>query len=151
MKPRHLRFLMFGVFAAALVAAYAFAQGNSKGKGKDNNKQNVEQGEGDYVKYGFGPHDREIITQYYAARGSNLPPGLAKRGGNLPPGLQRQLERNGTLPPGLQKRMQSCPVELERQLSPLPSEYRRGIIGANIVIFNRNTKIIVDVLKDIAH
>lgn len=151
MKSRYLRFLMFGVIAAVLVAAFAFAQGNSqgKGKGKGHNKQNDEQGESEYVRYGFGPHDREIITRYYAGRGSNLPPGLAKRGGNLPPGLQKQLERNGTLPPGLQKRIQPCPVELERQLTPLPSEYRRGVIGAQILIFNRNTKVIVDVFENI--
>jgi len=92
-----------------------------------------------------------VITHYYSNRGSNLPPGLAKRGGNLPPGLERQLERNGTLPPGLQKRLEPCPVELERQLPALPAEYRRGVIGAHIVIFNRNTNVIVDILKDVAH
>src|SRR5512136_2470883 len=151
MQSRLGRFLMFGALAVAVVAAYAFAQGNSqgKGKGKGHNKQDDEQGEAAYVKYGFGPHEREIITRYYADRGSNLPPGLAKRGGNLPPGLEKQLERNGTLPPGLQKRIQPCPVELERQLTPLPAEYRRGVIGAHIVIFNRNTNVIVDVFQNI--
>ncbi len=137
---------MLGTLAAALMASYAFAQGKGKGKGK----QNDGQGEVAGVKYGFGPHDREIITRYYAGRGSNLPPGLAKRGGNLPPGLEKQLERNGTLPPGLQKRIQPCPVELERQLTPLPPEYRRGVIGAHLVIFNRNTNLIVDIFKNIA-
>ncbi len=102
-------------------------------------------------EYEFGEHDREVITHYYSSRGSNLPPGLAKRGGNLPPGLEKQLERNGTLPPGLQKRVEPCPVELERQLPPLPAEYRRGVIGAHVVIFNRNTNVIVDVFKDVAH
>jgi len=137
---------MLGTLAAALMASYAFAQGKGKGKGK----QNDEQGEVAGVKYGFGPHDREIITRYYAGSGSNLPPGLAKRGGNLPPGLEKQLERNGTLPPGLQKRIQPCPVELERQLTPLPPEYRRGVIGAHLVIFNRNTNLIVDIFKNLA-
>jgi len=47
--------------------------------------------------------------------------------------------------------LRPCPVELERQLPPLPTEYRRGVIGAHIVIFNRNTNVIVDVLKDVAH
>ena len=139
---------MLGTLAAALMASYAFAQGKGQGKGKG--KQNDEQGEVAGVKYGFGPHDREIITRYYAGRGSNLPPGLAKRGGDLPPGLEKQLERNGTLPPGLQKRIQPCPVELERQLAPLPPEYRRGVIGAHLVIFNRNTNLIVDIFKNIA-
>jgi len=30
-------------------------------------------------------------------------------------------------------------------------EILRGVIGAHIVIFNRNTNVIVDVLKDVAH
>ena len=137
------------LIASALVMTPAFSQGKGKGKGHDKHDQGDD--EGKHGKYEFGEHDREIITSYYSNRGSNLPPGLAKRGGNLPPGLEKQLERNGTLPPGLQKRVQPCPAELERQLPPLPAEYRRGVIGAHIVIFNRNTNVIVDVLKDVAH
>jgi hypothetical protein len=60
------------------------------------------------------------------------------------------LERNGTLPPGLQKRIEPCPAELERQLPPLPAEYRRAVIGAHVVILNRNTNVIVDIMKDVA-
>ena len=55
------------------------------------------------------------------------------------------------MPPGLQKRVEACPVELERQLPPLPAEYRRGVIGAHIVVFNRNTNVLVDVLRAVAH
>src|SRR6266581_1547277 len=83
------------------------------------------------------------------AQGTGLPPGLAKRNGNLPPGLEKQLERNGTLPPGLQKKLVPCPVEITRQLPPLPPEYQRSVIGAHIVVFNRSTNIIVDVMKDV--
>jgi hypothetical protein len=126
--------------------------GNSQGKGQGKGHDKHDQGddEGKHNKYQFQEHDREVIT-HYSNRGSNLPPGLAKRGGNLPPGLEKQLERNGTLPPGLQKRVQPCPVELERQLPPWPAEYRRGAIGAHMVIFNRNINVIVDVMKDVAH
>jgi hypothetical protein len=137
------------LIASALVMTPAFSQGKGKGKGHD--KQDQGDNEGKHNKYEFGEHDREVITHYYSNRGSNLPPGLAKRGGNLPPGLEKQLERNGTLPPGLQKRVEPCPVELERQLPPLPAEYRRGVIGAHVVIFNRNTNVIVDVLKGVAY
>ncbi len=114
------------LIASALVMTPAFSQGNSQGhgKGKGHNKHAEGDDEGKHNKYEFGEHDREVITHYYSNRGSNLPPGLAKRGGNLPPGLEKQLERNGTLPPGLQKRVEPCPVELERQLPPLPAEYR---------------------------
>ncbi len=139
------------LIASALVITPAFSQGNSQGHGKGKGHNKHDEGDEGKHKYEFGEHDREVITHYYSNRGSNLPPGLAKRGGNLPPGLEKQLERNGTLPPGLQKRIEPCPVELERQLPPLPAEYRRGVIGAHVVIFNRNTNVIVDVLKDVAH
>src|SRR5437660_12163731 len=149
----HSNFWKYGaaaLIASALVMTPAFSQGNSQGqgKGKGHNKHDDGADEGKHKKYEFGDHDREVITQYYSNRGSELPPGLAKRRRNLPPGLEKQLERNGTLPPGLQKRVQPCPVGLERQLPPLPAEYRRGVIWARIVVFNRHTNVIGEVLKD---
>jgi len=152
MKERILRGCFLG-FLAVTLASGAWAQGNSQshghGQGKGHNKhQDDDDQGGGYVQFGFGKHDREVIRGYYGNQGSGLPPGLAKRGGNLPPGLERQLERNGTLPPGLQKKLQPCPVELERQLPPLPADYRRGVIGAHIVVLNRKTNVIVDIFKD---
>jgi hypothetical protein len=101
------------------------------------------------VQYGFGAHDREIITRYYTQRASGLPPGLAKRGGDLPPGLEKQLRRNGTLPPGLQKKIQPFPEALERQLSPLPTGYRRVIVDAHVLVYRPDTHGIVDIILDI--
>jgi hypothetical protein len=63
--------------------------------------------------------------------------------------LEKHLERNGTLPPGLQKRVQPVPVELERRLPPLEVGYTRGVIGAHVVIYNRSTNVIVDIVKDV--
>jgi len=149
MRARFLGLGVAGILAAALFCSPAFSQGNSQGhgKGKGHNKHEDDQGESS--KYFFAEHDREVITRYYAGRESNLPPGLAKRGGDLPPGLQKHLERNGTLPPGLQKRLEPCPVELERQLPPLPAEYRRAVIGAHVVIVNKSTNVIIDIMKDV--
>jgi len=143
---------MIAFLTCALVAAYGLAQGNSQGKGKGKGHSKHAQQDNDdqvYVKYGFHEREREVVTTYYSKHGAGLPPGLAKRYGSLPPGLEKQLERNGTLPPGLQKKLQPCPVEVEHQLPPLPQEYGRGVIGAHIVIFNRNTNVIVDVMKDV--
>lgn len=144
MRLPGIRRIFAGFLACTLAAGAAMAQGN--GKGKAHNKHQDDQG---YVQYGFGPHDREVISTYYSNHTQGLPPGLAKRGGDLPPGLEKHLERNGTLPPGLQKKLEPCPVELERQLPPLPADYRRAMIGAHIVVFNRNTNVVVDVFKDI--
>jgi hypothetical protein len=150
MRSRLLQLSLTGVLSAALFTSPAFAEGNSqghgKGKGHDKHQDADDQ---ESSKYLFGERDREIITRYYSNHGWNLPPGLAKRGGNLPPGLEKHLERNGTLPPGLQKRIEPCPEELERQLPPLPPEYRRAVIGAHVVILNRNTNVIVDIMKDV--
>lgn len=155
MKIRNVQGFFLGFLALALAGSAALAQGNSqshghgKGKGKGHNKQQDDDQGGPAIQYGLGKHDREVIYSYYNNRNSGLPPGLAKRGGNLPPGLERQLERNGTLPPGLQKKLQPCPVELERQLPSLPPDYRRGVIGAHVVVLNRNTNVIVDIFKNV--
>ena len=104
----------------------AFSQGNSRGHDKGKGHHHDDGDDEGKHKYEFGEHGREVLAHYYSNRGSNLPPGL-------------------------QKRVQPCPVELERQLPAPPAEYRRGVIGAHIVIFNRNTNVSVDVLKDVAH
>src|SRR5713226_2729009 len=153
MLSRFSRYGITGIMTVALLSGPACPQGKSQGqgKGKGHDKQDQGADEGSTAKFGFGVHDREVITHYYSGRGSNLPPGLAKRGGNLPPGLEKQLERNGTLPPGLQKRVQPCPVELERRLPPLEPGYTRGVIGAHIVIYNQSTSVIVDIVKNVVH
>ena len=152
MRNRGLWVVFAGFLACPVSVAPALAQGNGSGKAKGHGKHGGDNADAQtqvYVKYGFGAHDREVITHYYENRSSGLPPGLAKRGGNLPPGLEKHLERNGTLPPGLQKKLQPCPVELERELPPLPADYHRAVIGASIVILNRHTNVIVDIMKDV--
>lgn len=114
----------------------------------------------------FTPEERRAITQYYAkeivdqaweAEGKDhgkkgkkgLPPGLAKKG-KLPPGLQKQLQRNGTLPPGLEKKMEPLPEPLHARLRPLPPEYERVVVGQDVVILDRTTQKILDIIRDVA-
>ena len=158
MPARFLRYCFFGFAALALVINPCYSQGNSQEKGKGHQKHKKDGDDDDQdgrggktrVRIVFGAHDRELISRYYSNRNSNLPPGLAKRGGNLPPGLEKHLERDGTLPPGLQKRVQPCPDELERQLPRLPDDYRRVVLGVHVMIVNRKTNVIVDILKNVA-
>jgi len=133
-------------------------QGNSQGHGKGHNKQADQDDDDDRgrdrdsrggVRVIFSVHDRDVIHSYYHGQNSNLPPGLAKRGGNLPPGLQKHLERDGTLPPGLQKRVQPFPEYLECRLPRLPDTYRRVTLGVDVLILDRRTQRIVDVIHDI--
>jgi hypothetical protein len=153
MKTRLLRLASAGLMAGSLLTISTWAQGNGHGNGKGKGHDKHEQGDDNTghgnAGYAFRSQDREIVTTYYSKHGSGLPPGLAKRNGDLPPGLEKQLRRNGTLPPGLQKKLQPCPIEISRQLPPLPPDYQRSIIGANIVLFNVKTNIVVDVMMDV--
>jgi hypothetical protein len=141
------RFLLLTICAVTVLSGAVFAQGNSQGKGHGKHAQDQDEGRG--VQIIFTAHDRDVIRDYYHGNSSNLPPGLAKRHGNLPPGLQKHLERDGTLPPGLQKRVQPFPDDLEVRLPRLPPVYRRVVLGADIIILDRRTQKIMDIVHDI--
>jgi len=79
-------------------------------------------------------------------RGKGLPPGLAKRD-RLPPGLQKQLERKGTLPPGL--RASPLPYEAVVNLPPSASGTERVIVGSDVVLVEKGTQVVLDILKDV--
>ena len=79
-------------------------------------------------------------------RGGGLPPGLAKKD-SLPPGLARQLERNGTLPPGLATR--DLPTDLKAKLPPTGASRERVIVENDVVLIERATGRILDILKDV--
>ena len=151
MTTQLLRRVVFSLLACSLLTVPALAQGNGKARGHDKKDKKDKKDDGDHGdgKYYFQTRDREVVTTYYTKHGKGLPPGLAKRNGNLPPGLEKQLQRNGSLPPGLDKKMEPCPVEITRELPPLPPDHRRGVIGASIVVFNVRTNIVVDVMHDV--
>ncbi len=100
------------------------------------------------IDVSFNDHDRKVIHDYYAHqkkhKGKKMPPGLAKRGGDLPPGLAKR----DVLPPGLQGR--ALPNELEAQLTPLPSAYVRVRIGGDLVLLDRKTRVVLDVIYGVA-
>ena len=125
----------------ALAQGHGNGHGNGKGHEKHGHGDDDDQGDGYYYR----DRDREIIRGWYDSHESNLPPGLAKRD-RLPPGLEKQLVRRGTLPPGLQKRLQPCPEELVRRLPPPPPECAHVLVAEHILILNRRTNLIVDVL-----
>lgn len=98
------------------------------------------------VEVAITPHDRTLIQDYYRehtrSRAKKTPPASAKRG-QLPPGLGKR----DTLPPGLQGR--GLPDPLEARLSPLPAPYTRVIIGGDVVLMNRQTRLIMDVQRGV--
>jgi hypothetical protein len=101
------------------------------------------------VRVVFSDDERHLIHSYYYDRYHNkkMPPGLAKKE-TLPPGLQKQIVRNGRLPPGLEGRR--LPYDLERRLHRLPEDYIRVIIGTDVVLMDRRTRVIFDVISNVA-
>ena len=101
----------------------------------------------------FSPEERRIIEDYYhkgkKSKKKGLPPGLAKRGGDLPPGLQKKLDRGGQLPPGLQKRLEPLPTDLDRRLPRLPEHWERVVVERDIVLIDRRTNRILDIIEDV--
>lgn len=97
----------------------------------------------------FLPEERRIIREYFVRQYGNLPPGLAKRGGDLPPGLKKQLRRKGQLPPGLQKRLEPLPRELEIRLPAIPDIWERVILGPDVILIDRRTARILDIIENV--
>jgi hypothetical protein len=92
----------------------------------------------------FSDRDRAAIEHHYRAEKSKkTPSGQAKRE-QLPPGLARR----DTLPPGLQGR--PLPRELEARLAVLPATHVRIIIGHDIVLMIRDTRVALDILYGVA-
>jgi len=97
----------------------------------------------------FTDRDRDLINDYYhkKKKRKHMPHGLAKRD-RLPPGLEKQVRERGQLPPGLRGR--DLPYDLESRLSPIPEGYVRVQVGGDIVLMDRKTRVIIDIIKDIA-
>jgi|SRR5579872_1290632 hypothetical protein len=133
--------IFFGL--ALSCTSLAFAQGNGNGHGKGHNKHHDDDGD-DVSDYHYKHHEKDI-RGWYSSNEGNLPPGLAKKD-HLPPGLEKHLVRNGQLPPGLQKKLYAPPPELERQLPPPPPECAHVLVGGNLVLLNRKTNVVVDIL-----
>jgi hypothetical protein len=89
------------------------------------------------------------IIRAYFANTASLPPGLARLE-KLPPGLEKQIERKGALPPGLEKRMIPVPVELGRQLPPLPQGQERVIVGEAVLVIDRGAQKILTSIRVVA-
>jgi len=139
---RPARWMAVCAFGALLLTgSLARAQGHGNGHARGHGKH----GDDDQGEQFYKHHDREVMRGWYHDHQSNLPPGLAKRD-RLPPGLEKQLVRSGTLPPGLQKRLQPCPEELERRLPPPPPDCAHVLIGGHIVLVNRRTNVILDIV-----
>ncbi len=95
----------------------------------------------------FGDQDRATVQAYYGdryAQAKRCPPGLAKK-------------NNGCLPPGQAKKYivgqplaadvvwYPVPPVLVQRLPPLPTNHAYVRVGADVLILNRSSRLVVDV------
>lgn len=88
----------------------------------------------------FSVSERELITQYFTnARGrgpaQEKPAQRAKAGDLLDTG----------------QRPNKLPTDLDHKLSPLASPYTRLTLGADVILVNRDTHVISDVIPQVAY
>lgn len=136
MKPSLLlKSTLIALLSGFLTLSYAQGQGQGKGHGKGHgnphDEDNAGQPGGKHGPY-FRDSDVGVLKQYYSGPT------------NLPPGLRKKYYRTGTLPPGWQKRFQPMPPQLVQQLPPIPAYCERGYIDGYAVVYNKQTRVIMD-------
>ncbi|MEQ9129015.1 MAG: hypothetical protein RIF31_12190 [Thalassospira sp.] len=73
--------------------------------------------------------------------------GKGKGNKGLPPGIAMKLERGGSLPPGIAKR--DLPSDLQSRLPGRTDNAIRQIVGDDVVLIERGTDIILDILRGV--
>ena len=132
--------LMYAIVSSVLFCAPAWAKHwhedgghwkkHAKHEARDDDREFDHRAQRCYLE----PRDVRVVSEYYAPRYRNLPPGLAKK-----------LYRTGHLPPGWERKLEPLPVVVERQLVPLPAGYQRGVIDGYAVVYSPRTRVIIDV------
>ena len=89
----------------------------------------------------FSEADRKVITAYYSAQTGGLMPAS---------GIPAQRAKVGDVLDSGQ-RPNKLPIELARQLPDLPDPYTRLTLGADVVLVNRNSHAILDVIPRVAY
>lgn len=133
----------WGGAACALLAALLLTASGCVAAGTSGRV--VVEGERGVLDIAFSDGDRYLIRDYYRSR---LPPGLAKKN-KLPPGLHKHIVRHGYLPPGLEG--QRLDRELEGRLAPLPAGYERLRVGANVLLVDAATRLVLDLITDVGY
>ena len=86
---------------------------------------------------GFSSRDRSLVEDYYRTARSE----------RKTPSGQPGLARHSVLPSGLQGRR--LPRDLESHLTVLPSTSVRLVIGRDVVLIERDTRRVLDILYDV--
>jgi hypothetical protein len=97
----------------------------------------------------FTDRERETISKYFHNPYSNLPSSLKNGGTDVPPNVRKQVVRSAVLPPELQPRVVPLPPPLEARLPRLAKPYQRAVVGPDVIILNRKTQWISDVIRSV--
>lgn len=134
------------------VAATAFAKNDEgkHGRGKDKHAQSQAQPPAKKARARFRADDRHVVQAFYAQHPGALPPGLAKKG-KVPPGHAKRLHRVAVaqiVTPEIEVNLLPLPPALEVQLPPPPHTVIRRILGRDLVMIDKHTHKVLDVLRD---
>ncbi len=132
----------FSALSVSLVPLSAMDDRDDNGDKHGRGRGNSDNGHGNNGRgHGNGNQDKHFrqedagyLRQYY-----NGPR-------DLPPGLRKKYYRTGTLPPGWEKRFRPFPPELVQRLPPPPPYCERGYVDGYAVVYDRRTRVIMDVL-----
>jgi len=88
---------------------------------------------------GFSSRDRSLVEDYYRKARSER---------KTPSGqVQHGLARHSVLPPGVQGRR--LPRDLESRLTVIPATSARLVVGHDVVLIERDTRRVLDILYDV--
>ncbi len=89
--------------------------------------------------------EKNVIREYYGLRRSWRPPEPQQRKFQAP-SSEKRATAGALLPSSARK--QFLPGSLEGRLSLLPSGYERWIVGKDVVLLNRRTNIVTDIVPN---
>lgn len=132
-----MRLFIQGLCCAAIwVASPAFADPPNR-QDHPRSQERVESRSGDVLGAVITAAERAVIGDYYRDHRADV--------GALPPGIRKKVARGKPLPPGIAK---NFPQDLRERLPARPGyDYRS--VGADVVLVEAASGVIVDVLKDI--
>ena len=167
-----IRLLLVSALCAGLASPAWADNDKNKGKGNDNNRgqsqndnnrgqnQNQNQNQGNRIDSGpagtptrvvVTDRDRTTVYTYYRTEftSGNCPPGLAKKNnGCLPPGQAKKLWSVGQpLPPTMV--YHQLPQPLMMQLAPPPPGYDYVRVDDDIVLMNRDTRLVTEIISNL--
>ena len=135
------KYLLFALIGLTLSGCAAYTATSGRVAVKDDSATNVgrvavkDNSAATVVRFSAG--DRAVIEDYYR---KSIPAKTSP--GSMP------LLKGGWLPTDVG--VESLPPALESKLSPLPSSHARQRVGRNVVLIEKKTRLIADVLHNTA-